>query len=124
MSVRRFLSLGWVAASAWLWLSPHAYAQVNDRATIEAARGALERGDADGAERLLTGIAATDETANDLDFLRGTAAFAKGNYDLAIAHYKALLTRDGTLNRVRLDLARSYFSIGDDAAAEYHFRAA
>src|SRR5262249_3619811 len=61
---------------------------------------------------------------NDLDFLQGTLANAKGDYATAIKHFRAVLGRDGTLNRVRLDLAKAYFLKGDDAAAEHHFRAA
>ena len=91
---------------------------------IERARTAIVGGDLVEGERLLATVAVDTETQNDVDFLRGTIAFEKKDYNAAIAHFRELLARDPSLNRVRLDLARAYFMKGDDKAAEYHFRAA
>lgn len=91
---------------------------------IERARKAIVGGDLVEGEKLLAEVAATTETRNDIDFLRGTIAFEKKDYDAAIDHFRELLRRDPSLNRVRLDLARAYFMKGDDRAAEYYFRAA
>ncbi len=42
----------------------------------------------------------------------------------AIAKFRAILSVDPAAVRVRLELARAYFLIGDDKKAEYHFRLA
>jgi len=119
-----------LAASLVTGLSTSAAAQlvlppaVMDSQVIDRARAAIAGGDLTEAEKLLVSLAETAETRNDVDFLLGTIAVGKSDYDTAITHFKALLDRDPSLNRVRLDLARVYFMKGDDEAAEYHFRAA
>ncbi|MBL8642838.1 MAG: DUF560 domain-containing protein [Rhodospirillaceae bacterium] len=91
---------------------------------LERARAALEIGDTAAAEQALAGITGPVADPNDLDFLRGTLAARTQDYDTAIARFRAILARNPTLNRVRLDLAQVYFLKGDDSAAAYHFRAA
>jgi outer membrane protein len=91
---------------------------------IERARTAIVGGDLVEAESLLATVAINSETQNDLDFLSGTIAFEKKDYNTVISRFRELLARNPSLNRVRLDLARAYFMKGDDKAAEYHFRAA
>jgi tetratricopeptide (TPR) repeat protein len=91
---------------------------------LDRARAAILADHLDEAERLL---AATQEDLvdrNDLDFLRGTVALARGDYDSAIADFRAILARDPSLNRVRLDLARVLFETEDYTAADHHFRVA
>lgn len=92
--------------------------------SLERARAALARGDLAETERSLAAVDSDAVDINDLDFLKGTLAAAKRDYDQAILYFRRLLDRDSSLNRVRLDLARVYFEKGDDAAAEFHFRAA
>ncbi len=103
----------------------HAYGQADDAGqAIERAKVAIAQGNIPEGEKLLATVQDSIANQNDLDFLRGTIAVAKKDYDAAIAHFKALLNRDPSLNRVRLDLARALFLKGDDEAAEHHFRAA
>jgi tetratricopeptide (TPR) repeat protein len=91
---------------------------------LDRARAAILNGDLAAAEQALSGIKDDVSDVNDVDFLRGTLAVQKGDYDTAIAAFKAMLARDPTLNRVRLDLAQAYYLKGDDEAAVFHFRAA
>ncbi len=50
--------------------------------------------------------------------------FAHRHPRRAIAKFRAILSVDPAAVRVRLELARAYFLIGDDKKAEYHFRLA
>lgn len=93
-------------------------------ASLERARQALLEGRFDEAERFLAAVDEATADRNDLDFLRGTLASGRGDAETAIARFKAVLARDPAANRVRLDLARVYYLIQDDVAAEFHFRAA
>jgi outer membrane protein len=92
---------------------------------VERARLAIAQGNYDVAEKILLSTV-NDDTAdrNDLDFLRGSIALAKGDYDAAITHFRSILTRDPSLTRVRLDLARAFFAKGDDDNARHHFQIA
>ncbi len=103
-------------------MSGTAYASAADE-TLEKARAALLSGDVAEAERALSDAKGASDI-NDYDFLRGTLAVQKKDYDTAIDAFRAILARDPTLNRVRLDLAQAYYLNGDDASATYHFRAA
>ncbi|MGZ6196000.1 MAG: tetratricopeptide repeat protein [Candidatus Binataceae bacterium] len=94
------------------------------QSALDLARAAIGRGDIAAGEQILNEIDESRVDRNDLDFLKGTAALARNDADKAIARFKTVLDRDGSLNRVRLDLARAYFLKGDDVAAEHHFRAA
>ena len=72
----------------------------------------------------------SDITTEDLDGAGGLAADGKfeGNFSgaffgpLAVARFRAMLIRDPTLPRVRLDLALAYFRAEEDSSAAYHFR--
>ena len=89
---------------------------------IEAARTALSRGKLDDAEFLLGGVKPGEGNVNDLNFLRGMIALRRGDWQTAIARFRAMLARDPTLLRVRLDLAFAYFQAREDKQAAYHFR--
>ena len=91
---------------------------------IEAARAALAQGELDDAELLLDGVEPSAEHIDDLDFLYGTIALTRGDWEAAIARFRAMLARDPTLVRVRLDLALAYFQARQDGRAAYHFRQA
>ena len=91
---------------------------------IETARSALAAGNVDHAAFLLEGVEAGEGNVDDLDFLRGTIAMARGEWQAAIARFRAMLARDPTLLRVRLDLAFAYFQAEEDDAAAYHFNQA
>lgn len=116
------MKLAFIAA-ACIFASCCAYAQ-SANVALDEARAALLRGDTLTAEKILSAIDGSVEDRNDLEFLRGTLAVQKKEYDIGIALFRGMLAREPTLNRVRLDLAQAYFLKGDDAAAEYHFRAA
>lgn len=81
-------------------------------------------GQYDEAARVLASIDPTNVDRNDLDFLQGTTALGREDFGGAIPHFRAVLARDPTLNRVRLDLAYAHFRRGDDTQAERLFRAA
>ena len=89
---------------------------------IEAARAALAKGELEDAEFLLRGIKPGEGNADDLDFLYGSIAMAREDWQTAIARFRAMLFRDPTLPRVRLDLALAYFRAKEDSSAAYHFR--
>ena len=89
---------------------------------IEAARAALAKGELEDAEFLLQGVKPGEGNADDLDFLYGSIAMAREDWQTAIARFRAMLIRDPTLPRVRLDLALAYFRAGEDGSAAYHFR--
>ena len=89
---------------------------------IEAARAALAKGELEDAEFLLQGIKPGEGNIDDLDFLYGSIAMAREDWQTAIARFRAMLIRDPTLPRVRLDLALAYFRAEEDSSAAYHFR--
>ena len=89
---------------------------------IEAARTALSKGELEDAEFLLQGVKPGEGNIDDLDFLYGSIAMAREDWQTAIARFRAMLIRDPTLPRVRLDLALSYFRAKEDGSATYHFR--
>ena len=89
---------------------------------IEAARAALAKGELEDAEFLLRGIKPGEGNIDDLDFLYGSIAMAREDWQTAIARFRAMLIRDPTLPRVRLDLALAYFRAKEDGSAAYHFR--
>ena len=76
---------------------------------IEAARTALAKGELEDAVFLLQGVKPGEGNIDDLDFLYGSIAMAREDWQTAIARFRAMLIRDPTLPRVRLDLALAYF---------------
>ena len=91
---------------------------------IEAARAALAKSNLEDAEFLLEGVKSGEGNVDDLDFLHGTIAAKRGDWQTAIARFRAMLARNPDLPRVRLDLALAYFQAGEDTSAAYHFRQA
>ena len=91
---------------------------------IETARAALAKDELEDAEFLLGGIKPGEGNIDDLDFLYGSIAMAREDWQTAIARFRAMLIRDPTLPRVRLDLAVAYFRAEEDSRAAYHFRQA
>ncbi|MCY4549857.1 MAG: surface lipoprotein assembly modifier [Defluviicoccus sp.] len=91
---------------------------------IEAARVALARGVLDDAQFLLDGVKPGEGDIDAVDFLRGTIAAKRGDWQEAISRFRAMLARNPNLPRVRLDLAFAYFQAGEDGNAAYHFRLA
>ena len=93
-------------------------------ALIEAARAALAKGAPDDAELLLEGVEPDEGNLDDLDFLHGSIALHRGEWQAAIARFRAMLARNPDLPRVRLDLAFAHFQAGEDGRAAHHFRLA
>jgi tetratricopeptide (TPR) repeat protein len=91
---------------------------------LDQARAAITAGRLEDAKKILNSVPESKVDIDDLDFLRGTLASDCGDYDTAIIYFRAILARNPSLNRVRLDLARTFFLAGDDAVAEYHFHLA
>ena len=98
--------------------------EISAELLIEAARVALDKGELDDAEFLLEGVKPGEGNIDDLDFLHGWIALRRGDWQAAIARFRAMLSRDPDLPRVRLDLAFAYFRAGQDRRAAYHFRLA
>ena len=96
-------------------LPEHAEAQEERRpelsaeTLIETARAAIAKGNLEDAEFLLEGVKPGEGNVDDLDFLHGTIAAKRGDWETAIARFRAMLARDPELPRVRLDLALAYF---------------
>ena len=91
---------------------------------IEAARAALAEDKLDDAEFLLKGVRPGEGDIDDLDFLHGTIAAERGEWQEAIRRFRAMIARNPDLPRVRLDLALAYFQAGEDGNAAHHFRLA
>ena len=98
--------------------------KISAETLIETARAALAKGNLEDAEFLLEGIKPEEGNIDDLDFLYGSIAMARKDWQTAIARFRAMLIRDPSLPRVRLDLALAYFRAEEDSSATYHFRQA
>ena len=98
--------------------------QLSAETLIESARAALAKGAPDDAEFLLKGIKPGEGDIDDLDFLHGSIAMARGEWQSAISRFRAMLARNPNLPRVRLDLALAYFNAEEDGNAAHHFRLA
>jgi tetratricopeptide (TPR) repeat protein len=81
----------------------------------------LVEGHLDEAEALLRQLEQALPDDYETAFLSGQLALARKDYRAASTIFRRLLTRDPTLLRVRLDLARALFLAGDYDAARYHF---
>ena len=106
------------------WAQDTTRSSIPAKTLIEAARAALAVGALGDAETLLKGVNAQTEHLDDLDFLHGSIAMAREDWQTAIARFRAMLIRDPNLPRVRLDLALAYFRAEEDSSAAYHFRQA
>jgi tetratricopeptide (TPR) repeat protein len=76
------------------------------------------------ARQMLEGLAKAKPGDPQVSFLQGQLEFAEGNYGKAVALYRGMLSRDPSLLRVRLELARALFAARDYDAARYHFEIA
>ena len=116
------LAVAMVSGPAEAQETPHW--ELTAESLIEAARVALSKGELDNAEFLLKGVKPGEGNIDDLDFLYGSIALARSNWEVAIARFRAMLARNPELPRVRLDLALAFFQAGQDTSAVYHFRQA
>ncbi len=76
------------------------------------------------ARQMLAGLAKANPAEPQLVFLQAQLEFAEGNYEQAVVLYRRMLSRDPSLLRVRLELARTLFAARDYDAARYHFEIA
>ena len=119
-----FLALVLIVAIAPARAQPPPPPALTAEALIEAARAALAKGAPDDAEFLLEGVRPGEGNIDDLDFLHGSIALQKGEWQTAIERFRAMLARNPDLPRVRLDLAFAHFQAGEDGRAAHHFRLA
>lgn len=91
---------------------------------LDLAGAALEQGQLDTASKLLELVRRAEPDNRQLQFLDGMLALAQGRLDDGIAALRALLNRDPTLLRVRLELAHALFLRRDFDAARYNFELA
>ena len=99
-------------------------AELSAESLLEAARAALAQGNVDDAAFLLDGIGPGEGDIDAVDFLHGTVALLRGEWQAAIERFRTILARNPDLLRVRLDLAFAYFNAGEDGSAAHHFRQA
>ena len=121
--MRRFL----VALLAALLLPVVATAQQTQTIVVpfeEAAKIAIAGGDLDGAEKLLGEALRLNPKSTDALFLMAEVERRRGRLKEATEYYRKILADRPELGRVRLDLARALFELGEDFQAEYHFRLA
>ena len=112
------------AAQCWAAADVAPTVQLSREEAIGLATRWLVEGQLDQAEALLRQLEQALPGDYDTAFLSGQLALARKDYRAAAAIFRRLLTRDPTLLRVRLDLARALFLAGDYDAARYHFERA
>ena len=80
--------------------------ELSAESLLEAARAALAKGELEDAEFLLRGIKPGEGNVDDLDFLYGSIAMAREDWQTAIARFRSMLIRDPTLPRAARSGAR------------------
>lgn len=92
---------------------------------LQPLREAIAGGAWSDAERELASVLGrVDVDPLEMLFLTGLLAQGQKQYDRAIDAFRRILDQRPDLVRVRLELARTLFDKGDDAAAKYHFELA
>ena len=81
----------------------------------------MQEGELEQAKELLLELEQSFPRSNDIAFLLGQIALAQEDYDTAIERFRAILARDPTLPRVRLELGRAFFLNGEDDNAKHQF---
>jgi outer membrane protein len=101
---------------------PSATAPQQQISLTAAAALLLQANRIDDAERVLTLALQQNPNDNEAIFLRGMIAVARKNYDAAVEDFRRILAVEPERERVRLELARSFFLQGDFENAERNFR--
>jgi hypothetical protein len=111
------------AAPLWTPAAPEPAAPLDaeSRRLIELATQHFLAGDLAGALRQLDQVRLTPESKPEVLFLRAQFAELGGDLDGAVAYYRDILGDRPDLVRVRLELARVLFRLGEDDAARHHF---
>jgi tetratricopeptide (TPR) repeat protein len=100
------------------------HAQPTLRDEVERATALLEAGRAGEAKELVDKLEAQAPRDRQLRFLKAHLALGQGQRERAIGLFRDLLSEDPSLIRVRLDLARTLYEVGEYDAATYHFELA
>jgi tetratricopeptide (TPR) repeat protein len=119
----------WVAILGAMALSSSALAQERETAPravavsdVQAAQLLINNNRLDDAKRLLDHDLASQPDDSELLFLRAMIAVAEKDNDTAISLYRRILVREPDAERVRLELARTFFLKQDYDNADRQFR--
>ena len=107
--------LCWVA-----WSLPTLAAEQNNALLTEAQKQ-LSAENYQAVDSLLTPLLAMQAPPLEAMFLSGVAAAQRGDFAVAADRFRAMLTRDPTLIRPRLELALVLQKAGDRESAKYHY---
>jgi len=88
---------------------------------VREAEALVAAGRLDEAEALLVQLRAGQQPDLQALFLSGMVHLARGRHAQAAEDFRAMLVRDPTLLRPRLELARALYLAGDYQSARYHF---
>src|ERR1700712_3173731 len=88
----------------------------------QAAQLLIANNRLDDAKKLLEHDLAATPDDSEMLFLLATVAVAQKDYDAAISLYRHILVREPGAERVRLELARTFFLKGDYDNADRQFR--
>ncbi|MDR3507937.1 MAG: surface lipoprotein assembly modifier [Caulobacteraceae bacterium] len=91
---------------------------------VEAAKLLIAAGKLAEAQKVLDALHKATPKDREVIFLLAMLAEAKGDYAAAITDFRAILVDEPGNIRVRLELGRAFFAIGDDPNAEHQFRLA
>lgn len=104
---------------------PPTQASALDPAAVKAALATAERQyaarDYAGLRATLAPLLAMPKPHLEALFLSGMAAMAEGDYPTAVTPFRAMLARDPSLIRPRLELAMALQKSGDRQGAKYHY---
>src|SRR5689334_16249470 len=95
-----------------------------DLSLVDAARLLIAQGELAGAREVLQAELRQNPRSTEALFLAGQVEGLDGHWDRAAEFYRRVLVDHPELARVRLELARALYELGDDATAEYHFKLA
>ena len=101
----------------------HARAPDPPPAAAAAAAWLIEQGELDAARELLEQAREHAPNDNNIAFLLGMLAMSEQDPERAAGYFREILTRDPRAVRVRLELGRALFEIGDyrDAGRQFRF---
>jgi len=112
--------------AALLWHAPHASAAMTRQDIIdlhEQSLGSLHKGDSARAYAGSLRLLREDPGNADVDFMVGQAAFAQGNYPMALLAYARVIKANPGHERARLELARTYGRMGQREMARTELNA-
>jgi len=96
--------------------------QATPEELAQVATQLLIEGKPDLAAVIVAGLLQHPEPPMQAMFVAGKLAEARGDWNSVILFYRAMLERDPSVLRIRLDLARALLLNGDTEAAQHHFQ--